>query len=213
MSVFPVWHELSLMCQICQIFSTMLKEAFVKVEEQAAWRRWPAEWTDCQIQLFCVSVLSHGSIVEAGQADPHHEDPTVLPALYACQPSPFPWEGFHCPPPPPPSNQTPWMLHWSRKNNQLPFCFSSHLNRTKKTYGNEALSCVVQTVGVMWFAFQWCGAVQLQLPAANRGLQPADRAPAHSNAQVLLLLLLLLLPKHTAPTFSTCSLIIHGENK
>lgn len=160
MSVFPVWHELSLMCQICQIFSTMLKEAFVKVEEQAAWRRWPAEWTDCQIQLFCVSVLSHGSIVEAGQADPHHEDPTVLPALYACQPSPFPWEGFHCHPPPPPSNQTPWMLHWSRKNNQLPFCFSSHLNRTKKTYGNEALSCVVQTV-------VWC-----DLPSS--GVEPSS---------------------------------------
>lgn len=135
------------------------------------------------------------------------------PCLVCMSAFPFSLRGISLSSPPPPSNQTPWMLHWSRKNNQLPFCFSSHLNRTKKTYGNEALSCVVQTVGVMWFAFQWCGAVQLQLPAANRGLQPADRAPAHSNAQVLLLLLLLLLPKHTAPTFSTCSLIIHGENK
>lgn len=44
------------------------------------WRSWwparhlrrgePDKWTDCQIQLFCVSISSRGSIVEAGQADP-----------------------------------------------------------------------------------------------------------------------------------------------
>lgn len=107
MSLFPVWPslcELSLMCQICQIFSTMLKEAFVMVEEPRPahhlWRRWPAEWTDCQIQLFCVSVLSHGSIVEAGQADPTSRiQPSSLPCMHVSHPL-FPARDFIAPLPP-----------------------------------------------------------------------------------------------------------------
>lgn len=82
-------------------FSTMQKEAFVMVEEPRPaphlWRRWPAEWTHCQIQLFCVSVLSRGSIVEAGQADPTSRiQPSSLPCMHVSHPL-FPGRDFITP--------------------------------------------------------------------------------------------------------------------
>lgn len=71
MSLFPVRPslcELSLMCQICQSFSTMLKEAFVTAMQPAGplWRSADGP----SHPALCVSVSSRWPIVEAGQADP-----------------------------------------------------------------------------------------------------------------------------------------------
>lgn len=196
------------------MFSTMLKEAFVKVEELAASSS-SLETVAGRVDglsdspLLCVRLVSR---VHCGgwTGWSHHENPTVLPALYACQPSPFPWEGFHCPLSLS-SPSSPFQIRRLEcytdqgKIINCPFVLAAISTGENKLMVMKPYRAV-QTVGVMWFAFQCCAAVQPRLPAASWGLQPADGDPAHSNAQVLLLLQTL----HSS-TCSTCWLIIRVD--
>lgn len=115
--------ELSLMCQICQSFSTMLKEAFVTAMQPAGplWRSADGP----SHSALCVSVSSHWPIVEAGQADPT-SGIWRGPCLVCVSASPcLPCQGFHCPPPLPFLNQTPPKLHRSGEIINCPFVLAA----------------------------------------------------------------------------------------
>lgn len=148
MSLFPLGVqlcELSLMCEICQMFCTILNEAFVKVEEARASSSSP------ETVAGRVDELSHphSFVCPSHLAAPLWRLDRLIPPRESSRPpclvcvsasSLLPVSVFIVLPPTPTSpfllfffflNQAPWMLHWSRKNNQLPFCFRSHLNRRK----------------------------------------------------------------------------------
>lgn len=114
------------LCQMCQNLNRLLQESFVHLEEQPpllvsgdSGRLLDRH----HIELFCVSVSSAGSIVEAGQSDPIC---SAQPSLCLVSTSALLRSRPGTPLSHPPfSNHTPQMLHWSRKNNQLAFCFSA----------------------------------------------------------------------------------------
>lgn len=195
--------ELSLMCQICQIFSTMLKEAFVEEERLAASSsslETVAGLSDSA--LLCVRLVSR---VHCGDWTDwsHHQNPAVLPALYACQPSPFPWEGFHCQPPHPPTPFQTRCLECYTDQGKIINC--PFVLAAISTGENKLM--VMKPYRVRFRRRLWCDLPSSGVepssrgpPAASWGLQPADGAPAHSNAQVLLLFPLFPNPTQLLPT-------------
>ncbi|CAJ1084152.1 Hypothetical predicted protein [Xyrichtys novacula] len=93
MSLFPerpFLCELTLMCQMCQILSTMLKEAFVEVEKLAvgssSLETVAGRVDGLSHSALCAPVSSPGSFVEAGQADPPQNPASCLPCIHVSLP-------------------------------------------------------------------------------------------------------------------------------
>lgn len=109
------------------------------------------------------------------------QNPAILPALYACQPWLFPWEGFHCPFPPF-SNQTPWMLHWSRKIINCPFVLA-----VVSTGENKLM--VMKPYRVRFRRWVWCDLPSSGVEPSSRGsLQRAEARSQLTELQYILML-------------------------
>lgn len=219
----PLWLqlcELSLMCQICQIFSTMLKEAFVKVEEPAASSsslETSARQSGLTVRFssfVCPSRLV-GPLWRLDRQIPPRESSRPPCLVYMSAFPLFSWEGFHCPPPPFPPSSPPFQIRRLE-------CYTDQGKIINCPFVLAAVSTGENKLMVMkpyrvWFRrWVWC-----DLPSS--GVEPSSRASplwAEACSQLTALQHILMLkccccfyfsPKsYRAATCSTCWLIIHA---
>lgn len=174
---------------MCQILSTMLKEAFVKAEDRAT-NSSSLGTSAGQVDglprsaLLCICLFSR-VYCEDETGWSHLRNPN-LPALSACQLPPSPWEGFHCPGSPPPFKSDALNATLIKeKVIKCPFVLAAASKEQNKYMVMKPYRVCFRCWLSCGFAFQWCSSVQPRFPATRWRVQPADRDPAHSNGLML----------------------------